>query len=358
MDFGIDWKVWGDRLMLTGLTLGVAYVAGFVLNLFVTRLVHLAAKTAGQWDDIVIEEVRRRLPIWSVLVGAWYALRQWPLAEDSDLLVTRVLVILAGLSVSWTAATIVSRLIRAYSAEVSSAVPVTGLTQNVARIVVMIVGMLVVLNEVGVEIAPMLTLLGVGGLAVGLALQDPLSNLFSGLVISLSGQLRVGDFVELEDGKAGHILDFDWRSTRIQLLPNNVVIVPNNRLAQSIVTNYHLPQQEMSVLVGVGVDYASDLAHVERVTREVAADVLHTVEGGVPEFEPLVRFHTFADSSINLNVVLRGRQFTDQFLLKHEFVKRLHARYAQEGITIPFPIRTLDTRRPLPVVVASPKNQE
>jgi small-conductance mechanosensitive channel len=136
------------------------------------------------------------------------------------------------------------------------------------------------------------------------------------------------------------------------------VILPNNRLAQSIVTNYNLPQQEMSVLVAVGVDYASDLAHVERVTKEVAAEVLRTVEGGVPEFEPLIRFHTFADSSINFNVVLRGKQFTDQFLLRHEFVKRLHVRYAQEGINIPFPIRTLDTRKPLPVVVAPPKSLE
>ncbi len=358
MDFTIDWNVWGDRLLWTGLTLGIAYVAGYVLNLFVSRLVHLAAKTEGQWDDIVIEEIKRRLPMWMLLVGAWYALRHWELAEDSHLLAVRVLVVLAGLTVSWTAATIVSRLIRAYSSEVSSTVPVTGLTQNVARIVVMIVGMLVVLHEVGVEITPMLTLLGVGGLAVGLALQDPLSNLFSGLFISLSGQIRVGDFIELENGKAGHVVDFDWRSTRVQVLANNVIIVPNNRLAQSIVTNYHLPAGEMSVPVGVGVDYASDLAHVERVTKEVAAEVLQTVEGGVPEFEPLVRFHTFADSSIKLDVILRGRQFTDQFVLRHEFVKRLHARYAQEGITIPFHIRTLDTRGPVPVVAAPPKNQE
>lgn len=358
MDFTIDWNVWGDRLLSTGLTLGVAYVVGHVLNLFVSRLVHLAAKTEGRWDDIVVGEVRRRVPMWMMLVGAWYALRHWDLADDSHLLAVRVLVVLAGISVSWTVATIASRLIRAYSAEVSSTVPVTGLTQNFARIVVMIVGMLVVLNEVGIEITPMLTLLGVGGLAVGLALQDPLSNLFSGLFMSLSGQIRVGDFVELEDGKAGHVVDFDWRSTRIQVLANNVIIVPNNRLAQSIVTNYHLPVGEMSVPVGVGVDYASDLAHVERVTKEVAAEVLRTVEGGVQEFEPLIRFHTFADSSINLNVILRGKQFTDQFLLRHEFIKRLRARYAQEGINIPFPIRTLDTRGPIPVVVTPPKNQE
>jgi small-conductance mechanosensitive channel len=344
--------------LFTGLTLGVAYVVGHVLNLFVARLMHVAAKTPGEWDDIIVTEIKRRVPFWMLLVGVWYALRFWELAEQTQVLVVQALVVVAGLSVSWTVATIVSRLIRAFSSEGTSTVPVTGLTQNVARIVVMVLGSLIILNEVGIEVTPLLTVLGVGGLAVGLALQDPLSNLFSGLFISLSGQIRVGDFVELEDGRSGHIVDFDWRSTRLQLLQNNVVIVPNNRLAQAIVTNYDQPQQEMSVVMQVGVDYASDLEHVERVTKEVAGEVLRGVEGGVATFEPLVRFHTFADSSINFSVILRSKQFTDQFLLKHEFVKRLHARYDREGINIPFPIRTLAARDPIPVIAVQPKVRE
>jgi small-conductance mechanosensitive channel len=350
MDWSVDWEVWSSRLFWTGLTLGVAYAAGLVANLFVSRLVHLASKTVGEWDDIIISELKRRVPFWMLLVGVWYALRHWDLDTETHLLAVRALIIVAGLTASWTAATIVSRLIRAYSSGVSPAVPVTGLTQNVARMLVMAIGILIILNEVGVEITPLLTVLGVGGLAVGLALQDPLSNLFSGLFISLSGQIRVGDFVELEDGRGGHVIDFDWRSTRLQLLPGNVVIVPNNRLAQAIVTNYNLPEPEMSLVVGVGVDYGSDLAHVERVTTEVAAEVLREVEGGVATFQPVVRFHTFAESSVNFNVVLRSRQFTDQFLLKHELVKRLHARYTREGIRIPFPVRTLAARDPIPVV--------
>jgi len=358
MDFAVDWEGWGRPATYTLLTLGVAYVAGHVLKLFVARLMKLAAKTPGEWDDIVVYEIKRRVPFWMLLGGAWYSLQFWDLTDETHLLAVRGLVIGAGLSVSWTAATISSRVIRTLSSDGASGVPVTGLTQNVARIVVMVLGSMIVANEVGIEVTPLLTVLGVGGLAVGLALQDPLSNLFSGLFISLSGQIRVGDFVELEDGRSGHIVDFDWRSTRLQLLQNNVVIVPNNRLAQAIVTNYDLPQQEMSIVLQVGVDYASDLEHVERVTKDVATTVLQEVEGGVPTFEPLVRFHTFADSSINFAVILRGHKFTDQFLLKHEFVKRLHARYDKEGISIPFPIRTLASREPIPVSVVEPRGKE
>ena len=339
METPAAWQEWGNRLLWTGLTLGVAYGVGHLLKLFLSHLVHVAAKTHGQWDDIVLSELRRRLPVWALLAGVWYSLRFWDLAEDSHLVAVRALIVLVGLSASWTAATIVSRLIRAYSSEVSSRIQVTGLTQNVARVVIMMVGGLIILDEVGIAVAPLLTVLGVGGLAVGLALQDPLSNLFSGIFISLSGQIRVGDFVELEDGRAGHIVDFDWRSTRLQLPQNSVVIVPNNRLAQAIVTNYDLPDPEVSVVVPVGIDYDTDLARVEQVTRDVAAEVLRAVEGGVPGFEPAIRFQTFAEAAISMSVVLRARQFADQFLIRHEFLKRLHARFKQEGIAMPFPVR-------------------
>ena len=125
------------------------------------------------------------------------------------------------------------------------------------------------------------------------------------------------------------------------MLANNLIVVPNSRLAQAIVVNHHLPAEDLAVLVEVGVDYASDLAHVERVVADVGRAVMREVEGGVPAFEPFVRFHTFGESSVDFTVILRASEFTGQYLVKHEFVKRLHARFRAEGIVIPFPIRTV-----------------
>ena len=187
--------------------------------------------------------------------------------------------------------------------------------------------------------------------AVALALQDPLSNLFAGLTISLSGQIRIGDYVKLETGQEGHVVDFDWRTTRIQMLANNLVIVPNAALAKAIVTNYSLPQADMSVPVQVSVDAGSDLDRVERVTLEVARQVLREVPGAVRDFEPAVRFQAFGDSAIRFVVSLRGHQFADQFLLTHEFVKRLQARYQSEGIVMSSQKRTFSARDPIPIVV-------
>jgi len=125
------------------------------------------------------------------------------------------------------------------------------------------------------------------------------------------------------------------------MLPNNTVVVPNNKLVQDNITNYYLPDPELAVLVPVGVAYDSDLEKVERVTNEVAKEVMQTTPGAVAAFAPLVRYHTFNQSSIDFTAVLRAREFTDGILLKHEFIKKLHVRYEKEGIRFPFPTRTV-----------------
>jgi small-conductance mechanosensitive channel len=160
--------------------------------------------------------------------------------------------------------------------------------------------------------------------------------------LTLAGNLRVGDFIQLESGEQGYIEDIHWRVTRVRMLPNNIVLIPNSRLSQSIITNYHLPAKDLAVLVEVGVHYASDLEHVERVTREVASTIMKTVPGGVPDFDPFIRYHTFADSSVNFTVILRAREFTDGYVVKHAFIKAVARAYEAEGIVIPFPIRALN----------------
>ena len=106
-------------------------------------------------------------------------------------------------------------------------------------------------------------------------------------------------------------------------------------------TNFMRPEQELTILVQVGVAYDSDLDQVERVTAEVVAEVMKDVEGALPEHEPVIRFHTFGDSRIGFTVILGVGEFSDQYRIKHEFIKRLHRRYRREGIRIPAPTRTV-----------------
>ena len=221
---------------------------------------------------------------------------------------------------------------------------VTPIATQIANAVVLAMAGLVVLDRLGISIAPLIAGLGVGGLAVALALQGTLTNLFAGLSVTTDGSIRVGDYVELEGGMVGAIDQIGWRTTRVRLLSNNIVFVPNSRLADSITTNFNYPYEEMSVYMQVGVSYFSDLAHVERVTVEVARQVLQETPGAVRDYEPSVWYENFGDSNINFWVVMRSDGYLSSWSVKHAFVKAIARRYEEEGIEISFPARNVFIR--------------
>ncbi len=336
------WQGARDYLVPLAVFLGVLACGFIIRSIFIRRLVAWSKRTTTRIDDIFISSLRSPMLLWFIILGIYAALEISILPEHIVGIVDKILLVLVVLSITIAVANLIGRFIGSYGTRDEGARSVTSLTQNVARIVIYIIGILVILNAFGVSIAPMLAALGVGGLAVALALQDTLANLFAGIHINLARQIRVGDYVRLETGQEGYVADVGWRSTRIRMLADNVVLVPNDKLAKAIVTNYHLPSQDLSVLVNLGVHYNSDLPRVVAVTIDVAREVMREVPGGVPEFDPVIRYNEFAGSSINFTAILRAREFSDQYMVKHEFVKRLAARYAKEGIVIPFPIRAIN----------------
>lgn len=321
----------------------ITLIFGFILRkLIFVRLTRWSKKVKTEIGDIIITSTRGSFIIWFLMLGLYFALRSAKLPDDLTCVINKILLILGIFSITFVLANISAKLIRIYSGKVEAALPVTSLTQNISRIIIFAIGILIILNSLGISITPILATLGVGGLAVALALQDTLSNLFSGFNIIVAKQIRVGDYIKLDTGEEGYVVDITWRTTQIKMLPNNVVLVPNEKLTKAIVTNYYLPDKEMAVLVNLGVHYNSNLKKVEKVTIEVAREVMKEVAGGVPEFEPFIRYHTFADFSINFTVILRAKEFVDQYIIKHEFIKRLHERYAKEGVVIPYPIRAIN----------------
>jgi len=304
-------------------------------------LLKWAEKTKLRADDVVVLSIRNHLFFWLILLGVYFAS---PLLFTQSVLlkINRILAVLFIISVTLAFSKVVSNLIKVYSDKLQTTIAVSGLTQSISRTVILILGFLIVLNSLGISITPLLTTLGIGGLAVALALQDTLSNLFAGFHIILAKQIKIGDYIKLETGQEGYVEDVNWRTTKIRMLRNNIVLIPNSKLSQIIVTNFYLPKKEMNILVDVGVHYESNLEEVEKVTLEVAKEVLREIEGGVSGFEPFVRYHTFGDSSINFTAYLRAKEFFDQYKVKHEFIKRLQKKYKEKGIVIPFPITALN----------------
>jgi len=218
-----------------------------------------------------------------------------------------------------------------------------GLIRFLRRIMVLIiyaVGILVLLDYLEITITPIVAGLGIGGLAVALALQPLLANFFASTQIISDRIVRVGDYIELDSGVRGYVTDVGWRSTRIRTPFNNMVIIPNSRLADSVITNYYGPKMEVGVMVNCGVSYSSDLAHVENVVLTVAREVIEELEEADKTFEPWFSYEEFGDSNINFWVWLQATDRIGSFRVKSELIKRLHARFDQEGITINYPVRT------------------
>jgi small-conductance mechanosensitive channel len=330
---------WFLPLMVLAATVIVGYILRQVLF---ARIIRWAEKTETKIDDIILAATKGPFIIWFLMLGLYLGLEVSKLPLNVINIIDKILIVLGILSVSIAVSNIIARSITEYSAKVDSAFPVTSLTQNISRVIIFGIAILIILHTFGITITPILATLGVGGLAVALALQDTLSNLFSGFHISVARQIKIGDYIKLESGQEGYVTDINWRTTEIRMLSNNIVLVPNAKLIQTIVTNYYIPGKDMAVLVEVGVHYKSDLKKVEKVTIEVAGEVMKEVTGGVPDFNPFIRYHTFGDSSINFTVIMRAKEFTDQYLIKHEFVKKLHVRYAKEDIVIPYPIRAIN----------------
>jgi len=179
-------------------------------------------------------------------------------------------------------------------------------------------------------------------------LQDSLSNFFSGFYLMLDQPIRPGDYIQLEDGQEGFVEEIGWRATRIRPFDNNLVIIPNSKLADSVIINWHQPVPEMSVYVWCGVAYHSDLDEVERIAIEVAHQVQDRMEGTNKEWDPIVRFKKFGDSNIDFVTVLRVLDPTQRFVVEHEFMKALFRRFNEEGIEIAFPMRTVIMREDQP----------
>ncbi|MGW0761805.1 mechanosensitive ion channel family protein [Streptomyces sp. NPDC002814] len=328
-------------LVIAGIAMAAGLLAAFLLRMLLRWLGKHADRTRWTGDEVIVAALRTVIP-WAAMVGgAAAAAAALPLTRTVQRNVNQGLTVLLILIVTIAAARMVAGLIRTVTQARSGVAGSATIFVNITRVVVLAIGCLVVLQTLGISIAPLLTALGVGGLAVALALQDTLANLFAGIHILASKTVQPGDYIRLSSGEEGYVTDINWRQTTVRNLSNNLVIIPNGQLAGTNMTNYNRPEQDLTILLQAGVAYDSDLEHVERVTMEVIAEVMTEITGAMPDHEPAVRFHTFGDSRIGFTIILGVGEFSDQFRIKHEFIKRLHKRYHEEGIRIPSPTRTV-----------------
>jgi len=306
----------------------------------------ISSNTKTKIDEIILAHIGRPIQIIVLTFGLFFAIRYL----DADIAIGTIS-LFQIFSALWVIAVafLVARIIKAfftwYTEELQHRLKkkiddtLFRFIRKVINFAVYLFALGIVLKQFGIEITPLLAGLGIAGIAVAMALKDTLANLFSALYITIDRPMKIGDFVEIDATTSGYVVDIGWRSTRLRTWDNNYLIIPNAKIAETVLRNYNAPNNEMTISIMCGVSYDSDLSKVEKIVLSVAKNLQKNLSGTVDKHEPSMRYKEFGDNSINFTVYLKVKSKSDRSKTVHEFIKELHKRFNKEKIEIPFPQR-------------------
>lgn len=336
---GFELKEW----MLPSIFAFSSLIVLIFLRIFLFKLLQKwAEKTETKIDDIIIDSFKKPSILWCIALAIHIGISTSNIPQKYGFYLSKIIQIIIIISVTVSLANLLGRILKNYIEESHLSLPTSGLFYGILNFTIYLIGFLIILNLIGISITPMITALGVGGLAVALALQDTLSNLFAGIHILVERTVKIGDLIRLDGGHEGVVEDITWRTTRIRTISNNLVVIPNNKLSQSIVVNFSMPEKPMVISIPLNVSYSSDIEKVERVLKEELEKAKEEIEGIFKEKEPVVRFNPgFGENALNFTVFIYVEEFEKQYLVQSEVRKRIFKRLKEEKIEIPFPQRVV-----------------
>jgi small-conductance mechanosensitive channel len=320
-------------------------IASLALGLVLNRIIHYwTKKLANTWGELVFS-LLESLPVPLLFLASIYAgLELLTLPPRIERVGSKLIFAMTILVVFYFPGKVLVLFLRRVGKRSPGMEQVTNPSILVVRGLFAILAIIIVLEHFGISLTAVWTTLGVGSVAVALALQETLSNLFAGLYLLADRPVNPGDYIKLDSGQEGYVIRIGWRSTTMRTQSNNIVFVPNSTMAKAVIINYSQPELRVSVSIPVRVSYGTDPGRVEKalldVTREAAAEGL---AGLLLDPPPSVTLSPgFGDSSLDFSLNFNARRFEDQVPVQSELRKRILARFAKEGITMPFPTRTIE----------------
>lgn len=339
----------GWLLTLVGLSIFILFLGAALILYLVLRAAEkrLYRKSSKGIVSQVIVFLRNPSSLLLVFFGLYLALLSLPgIANWRDTITTSwtiVAVLLIGHSLAKISTLVINWYIRTHARRTATRLDdkLLPIARRFLTIAIYGISSLMILDTVGISISPLIGGLGITGLAVALALQPTLGNFFAGTYVLSDGAISSGDYIELQGGPSGYVVEVGWRSTKIRTWLNNLVIVPNSVLADTIVTNYQVPDPAINIVVKCGVSYESNLEQVEQITLEVAQHILETCPDAVTTTPPWFAFDEFGDSNIGFWILMQAKTRVGSFVVTNELIKQIHARFAKEQIEINYPVRKL-----------------
>lgn len=330
----------GQRLLLI-----LAYaILAKIADLFIDRLlIRIAVKTRFEADEHIMAIIHRPLS-WSIfLLGFTHALLIQPVPPPPWDTVLPNLVKTLILLVWW--ASLIQEITSMNENNMAWLLEKIDKThfymlKNVSRIVIVFTGILWALVIWKVNLTPLFASAGIIGIAIALAAKDTLANFFGGIALFVDAAYKVGDYIILDSGERGEVVEVGIRSTKIQTRDDIMITIPNSIMSTTKIINQSAPEPRYRIRIDVGVSYDSDLRHVEKTLLGVAT----ANQALASKPEPRVRVRSFGDSAINFQLLVwvqdprhRGRE-------THNLLKMIHIAFREEGIEIPFPHRDIYLR--------------
>jgi small-conductance mechanosensitive channel len=350
-----------DEIEEMGLIAQVGFSLGLTLFIILSfRYVLLKAawkivkKTDAVWDNEMLDPIANRIYVFILLAGVELTM-MWTLGRNDTFYTavapyfSGIYIILSASIISVAIKFIVPAAMDKYNTNKS--VTVTGgnpLVVFVTRGITWFMGIYLALQEVGIELFGILASLAVFSLIIGLAVQKTLGNMLNSFILAIDQPFEVGDRIEV-DGVMGMVMSVGMLSTKILTLTEQLVVIPNNRLVDSTITNYARgggdgAGSRVTLTLDVGVDYDERSAHVKQVIMEVANKCPH-VESDPP---PRVLLRELDNYSKNYRLYVWIMDYAEEFLATDWLLREIDNAFSREGISIPYPVAVELQSKPSP----------
>jgi len=346
----LEQVLWGNTILNLLISLAIAiggfFLAKLIYLIFTKVFGKIAAKTESTVDDILVENFRAPFMFAAIIASIWYALKRLALSAFVASSIEKAYTVLIVVNFTWAISRVVSavlqdvltRFTEKKDAKLNEAV--SNLILRIVKYIIWALGILVAMNNIGIEIGTLIAGLGIGGMAVALAAQDTIKNLFGGIMLVFDRPFNLGDRIRF-NGIEGFVMHIGLRSLRIQTLNNRMVTIPNSMVVDSAIENVNSePSTKITLTLGLTYDTTPE-------KMDLAMELLRNIPKAIPNIEDttVVSFMQYGDFSLQIMFAYFIKKSGDYFLTQSEVNMEILRQFNAHGLEFAFPTQTIYTKQ-------------
>ena len=314
----------------------IAKLADFFVNRVLRRF---TKSTKTDIDDIIIDFIHKPVFFTVIIIGIVLAISE--LSPSSELFYYlsgffySILTVLWCITIIRISNSVIEHGIRRVSDVTGLSNDIIPLVENISKITLIIAGLMVVFSIWKVNITPLIASAGIAGAAVAFAAKDSIANFFGGISVFVDKPFIIGDYIVLDKGERGEVVEIGLRSTRIRTSDGIQITIPNSLIANTKIINESAPKPDFRVRIPVSVAYGSDIDQIDKILLDVAAGNENVLSAPAPA----VRFREFGESSLNFELLCWAKGPAIRGLMVHQLNCAIYKKFNGAGIKVPFPQR-------------------